>query len=73
MVTTVRVQVVDEDADDSGVLICKEEAPVREEPAMPMTVLWPSWQCDDCGQRWEGRRYVCGYCGLVRDDADALP
>jgi hypothetical protein len=34
--------------------------------------LWPAWWCDDCDTRNEGRRWTCGMCGTVRQDADTL-
>lgn len=69
VMAAMRVRVCREDAAETGFLF------VAEPDAMEYTspAPWPAWQCDDCGQRWEGRRYVCGYCGVIRDDADALP
>jgi hypothetical protein len=67
-----RQMVVDEDADVSHVVYAAEPDDDALDHAVAPEDLWPAWQCDDCGQHWDSQRWTCGYCGVVRPDADTL-
>lgn len=66
-----KFRMVEEDADEGGLLYAADpEGDDALDHAVDAQDLWPAWQCDDCGQRWDGARWTCGYCGTVREDAD---
>lgn len=78
-VRRLRTQAVEEDADDGTVLSTWDIVPLDDIPehdalahAVRPESTWPMWWCDECDTRNEGRRWTCGMCGTVRDDADTL-
>lgn len=74
---TRRLQVVEEDADDSGLVfveIVPEQWVTSDDDAMAHAVdasaTWPPFVCE-CGTHNEGRDLSCHYCGAWREDADS--
>ncbi len=62
-----RTQWVNEDAADG----CMLSVPVALDAAVYWDEALPPWRCEECGQRWPGDEFACGYCGTVREDVDA--
>lgn len=61
---------VAEDADEGSVLRAPYAKPAYKATEVAMEESWPAWRCE-CNQPNDGWRYVCGMCGLVREDADS--